>query len=120
MAAAPVGSATVHRAAEEPTEKSFLLAEPTRVRASAPLTMIIEPRMDGNGAPRLEPISPAAAFRSATPSLLYQLPGAEQRKVALLAGAFAAPCFRLHMSRDHGRNLDVIAEAMARRSTSSG
>ncbi len=111
--ATPANTVSVHRAAGDVNEKSFLLPNPKCLRASAPLAMVVAPRFSDGDDPLLEPISSVDAVRVAAPSVLRQLPGAEQRKLALLARAFAAPCFQLRLTRDHRRNLGVIASALA-------
>ena len=49
-----------------------------------------------------------AIVRQGTPAALRQLPGEEQKKLSLLALILTVPCFRLHLTRDHARNLAVI------------
>jgi hypothetical protein len=114
LTAAMAEMVSVHRAVEDVNEKSFVLPAPKCLRASAPLAMVIEPRFGDGEPPLLEPISSADALRVAAPNVLRQLPGAEQRKLVLLARAFAAPCFRLRLTVDHRRNLGVIRSALAR------
>ena len=98
----------VFRQSDEQTDKSLLCVSASSMLDSAPLIAVIEPCIGENEWPLLEPISRAEALRTVLPAALRQLPGEEQKKLSLLALILTVPCFRLHLTRDHARNLAVI------------
>jgi hypothetical protein len=107
----PVCSA-VHRAPDEWAEKSFLRIDEASILASAPLALILEPRVGGGDTPWAEPISPAEALRAVLPSTLHQMAGHQQEKLIILTRGLAAPRLRLHLSPSHSRNLAFIAQQL--------
>lgn len=113
--------AAVFRLPDEEDDKSLLRIGAASTLKSAPLVAVLEPRIGESEQPRLERISPGEALRTILPAALRQLPGEEQRKLSILAGILTAvPCFRLHLTRDHARNLAVIDDHLSRETNRLG
>jgi hypothetical protein len=93
-------------------DKSVLRVMASSILHSAPLVAIIEPCIGDNDWPRMEPISPGDALRTILPTSLRQLPGEEQKKLTIITQILTVPCFRLHLTRNHARNLAAIDEQL--------
>jgi hypothetical protein len=102
--------ATVFRKPDEQTDKALLRIGASSMLESAPLLAVIEPCIGENERPRMEPISAAETLRTVLPAALRQLPGEEQKKLSIITRVVTVPCFRLHLTRDHARNLAVIGD----------
>ena len=98
---------------DERSDKVLLRIDEATICLSAPLVAVVEPFIGESDTPRLERISVGDALRKILPTSLRQLPGDEQKKLSLMARVIAVPCFRLHMTRDHARNLAVIDRHLA-------
>lgn len=113
-AGAPAETAVFQRP-DDCTEKSFLRVSPSSILDSAPLGAVFEPSFGGGAKPEIETISPGEALRCILPSALRQLPGDEKEKLAALSRVLNVPCYRLHLSRDHARNIAALdAELLVR------
>lgn len=112
LAAGLPGRTIVHRKPEAWPDKSFLQVDSDFVMSAAPLAIVIEPRIGARDTPHAEPISPGEALRAILPSTLHQLPGLHREKLEILARVVRMPCFRLHLSGSHRRNLALIAKLL--------
>ncbi|MEO8586871.1 MAG: hypothetical protein ABI584_11975 [Acidobacteriota bacterium] len=106
-AGSPAEAAVFQEPADR-TEKSFLRVEGSSIFDSAPLAAVFEPSIGDGEWPKLEATSSGGALRCILPSALRQLPGEEQGKLSILTRVVTVPCYRLHLSRDHARNLAAI------------
>ncbi len=110
----PAG-ASVFQQPDDRTEKSFLRVSSSSMLDSAPLAAVFQPSRGDGAEPKLEAISPGEALRRILPSSLRQLPGDERKKLEALSRILTVPCYRLHLTRDHARNLELIdAELLVR------
>lgn len=110
----------VFRQSDEQTEKSLLRVGASSMLEAAPLLTVIEPCIGENECPRMEPISRGEALRTVLPAALRQLPGEEQKKLSIMARILTVPCFRLHLTRDHARNVAVIDDHLSAQARSLG
>jgi hypothetical protein len=108
LASAPIAGLDIQQEAEDPTEKSYFLPNPESIRLLAPLAAIVQPQRRLIDEPRLLQCPASHAIRAAIPSVLSQLQGCEQRKVEILTRAFDVPCYQLHLSFDHRKNIAVL------------
>lgn len=102
---------TVAACDDDLADKYLLSIAPDRLVAAAPIRAVIAPRLGGDE-PAIDPISPAAALQMLMPSVFQQLVGAEQAKLAIAARIARIPCYRLSLSRDHGRNLALVGRLL--------
>lgn len=98
----------VFRHPDQQGDKSLLRVGAASMLKAAPLMAVIAPSIGDNEWPRMEPLSPCDTLRTVLPAALRQLPGEEQKKLSIMAQVLTVPCFRLHLTRDHARNLAVI------------
>ena len=103
-----IANLPIQQEPEDPTEKSFFLPNDEAIRLVAPLTAIVQPKQRLADEPVLLPCPAARAVRAAITSLLYQLQGYEQRKLEILTRTFDAPCYELHLSLDHRKNVEAL------------
>jgi len=89
-------------------DKVVLRVEPSAMLASAPVAIVIAPRIGDHEAGAVEPISSAEALRILLPSALQQLPGDHQAKLNSLKRMLVVPCVRLSLMRSHRHNLSLI------------
>lgn len=95
-------------------DKDVFVADEALVVHSAPVSVVLAPVIGDASRPVLTLITAAEAVRRAAPSILRQMPGLEAEKFALLSRMMRTlPCYRLDLCRDHGANIDAVAELVA-------
>jgi hypothetical protein len=83
---------------------------PERLLREAPLRAIVLPRVVEGAESSLHPIAPAGALRALAPTTMFQLPGAAQSAMAIMAGLVRAiPCYRL----DAGSEIAAIPSLLS-------
>ncbi len=98
----------IQQEAEDPTEKSYFLPNDKAIRLVAPLAAIVQPKQRLADEPALLPYPAAKAVRATVTDLFHQLQGYEQRKLEILTRIFHVPCYELHLSLDHRKNVAAL------------